>query len=58
MIYIIIASTLTLLVLCLGVLSMALGNKISHKYGTKLMSLRVFFQALAIFVLLIIYAVY
>ena len=58
MAYIIIATTLTLLVLCLGILSMAVGNKISIKYGTKLMSLRVFFQALAILVLLLIYALY
>ena len=45
----------TMMILLLGVLSMAGGDKISKKFGTKLMTLRVIFQALAILALMIFY---
>ena len=45
----------TMMILLLGVLSMAGGDKISKKFGTKLMTLRVVFQALAILALIIFY---
>ena len=45
----------TMLILLVGVLSMAGGDKISKKFGTKLMTLRVVFQALAILALIIFY---
>lgn len=43
------------MVLLLGLLSMAGGDKISKKYGTKLMSFRVIFQGLALLSLIIMY---
>jgi len=46
---------ITMMILLLGVLSMAGGDKISKKFGTKLMTLRVVFQALAILALIIFY---
>jgi hypothetical protein len=46
---------ITVMILLLGVLSMAGGDKISKKFGTKLMTLRVVFQALAILALIIFY---
>jgi hypothetical protein len=46
---------ITMMILLLGVLSMAGGDKISKKFGTKLMTLRVVFQALTILVLIIFY---
>lgn len=55
MILIILFVILTTLVLLLGLLSMAAGEKISKEFGTKLMSLRVIFQALAILVLILAY---
>lgn len=45
----------TMMILLLGVLSMAGEDKISKKFGTKLMTLRVIFQALAILALMIFY---
>lgn len=42
-------------ILILGILSMALGNKFNKKYAGKLMSLRVFLQALALLVLMASY---
>jgi hypothetical protein len=53
MIFIILFVILTTIVLLIGLLSMAAGGSFSKKFGTKLMSLRVIFQALAIFVLLV-----
>jgi len=44
-----------MMILLLGLLSMAGGDKISKKFGTKLMTLRVVFQALAILALIIFY---
>lgn len=55
MIFIILFIILTTTVLLLGLLSMAAGENISKKFGTKLMSLRVIFQALAIIFLVIAY---
>jgi len=46
---------ITMMILLLGLLSMAGGDKISKKFGTKLMTLRVVFQALAILALIIFY---
>jgi len=46
---------ITMMILLLGVLSMAGGDKISKKFGTKLMTLKVVFQALAILALIIFY---
>ena len=48
MIFIIAFATLTTIVLLLGLLSMAAGEKFSKKYGTKLMSLRIAMQSIAI----------
>jgi len=55
MLYLFIFTILVTVSLLLGLLSMATGGKYSKKYGTKLMSLRVSFQALAILALAIIY---
>ncbi|MFY9590288.1 twin transmembrane helix small protein [Rickettsia endosymbiont of Halotydeus destructor] len=55
MIYILITLGLTALVLTIGIVSMAIGGKFDKKFSSKLMSLRVFFQALAIFLLVAIY---
>ncbi|WP_341793794.1 MULTISPECIES: twin transmembrane helix small protein [unclassified Rickettsia] len=55
MIYILIALSLTVIVLAIGVISMAIGGKFGKKFSSKLMSLRVFFQAIAILLLVIIY---
>lgn len=46
---------ITMIVLLLGLLSMAGGDKISQKFGTKLMTLRVVSQALAILSLILFY---
>lgn len=48
----IIATTITLI---LGLFSMGFGNKMSRKFGTKLMVLRVAFQALALLFLVMAY---
>jgi len=45
----------TVVVLLLGLLSMAAGSKTSKKFGTKLMTFRVIFQGLALLALLFIY---
>jgi len=55
MLYIILFTILTTAILLLGLVSMAAGEKFSKKYGTTLMSLRVFFQAIAILSLAIAY---
>lgn len=55
MLFIILFILLTTFVLLLGLFSMAMGTKISKKYSTKLMSLRVLFQAIAIILIFIIY---
>lgn len=55
MLYMMIFAFLTTASLLLGVLSMALGEKYNKKYATKLMSLRVIFQAIAILSLAIAY---
>jgi hypothetical protein len=46
---------ITMLILILGVLCMARGGTLNKKYGNRLMSLRVGFQALAILCIGIIY---
>ena len=51
MLFIILFIILTISALLLGLISMASGEKFSKKYGTKLMFLRVCFQALAIIAL-------
>jgi len=53
--WLLIAIGLTLTVLVVGVVSMAIGGKFDKKFSSKLMTLRVFFQAVAIFLLIIIY---
>jgi hypothetical protein len=55
MIFIITFAVLTTIVLLLGLFSMAAGKEFSKKYGTKLMSLRVAMQSLAILSLVIAY---
>jgi hypothetical protein len=55
MIFIFIFTILATSALLLGLLSMAIGQKYNKKFATKLMSLRVFFQALAILSLAIAY---
>lgn len=55
MLFIITFAILTAIVLFLGLISMAAGEKFSKKYGTKLMSLRVAMQSIAILSLLCAY---
>jgi len=55
MIFIIVFAALTTIVLLLGLLSMAAGEKFSKKYGTKLMSLRIAMQSIAILSLVCAY---
>lgn len=55
MVWLLIAMGLTLTVLLIGVVSMAIGGKFDKKFSSKLMTLRVFFQAVAILLLFIIY---
>ena len=55
MLYILIFTILTTSSLILGLLSMAAGGKYNKKYSTKLMSLRVSFQAIAILSLAVAY---
>jgi len=55
MLFIILFTILTTSVLLLGLISMAAGERFSKKYGTKLMSLRVCFQAIALLSLAIAY---
>ncbi len=55
MLYIFIFTLLATTSLLLGLISMAAGEKYNKKYGTKLMSLRVSFQAIAILSLAIVY---
>jgi hypothetical protein len=52
---IIIFSILTVLTLATGVTLMARGGALNAKYSTKLMSLRVVFQAIVIMLLLFVY---
>jgi hypothetical protein len=54
-IYALIAISITTIILLAGVAVMAIGGKLDEKYSSKLMSLRVVFQALAIAVLAIVY---
>ena len=55
MFYILIAIGLTVVILIVGLLFMAVGGKLNTKFGTKLMSLRVLFQGIAILLLMISY---
>lgn len=55
MIYTLIALSLTTLVLVIGVVSMAIGGKFDKKFSSKLMSLRVIFQAIAVYLLAFLY---
>ncbi|HJD67331.1 MAG: twin transmembrane helix small protein [Rickettsia endosymbiont of Graphium doson] len=55
MIWLLIALCLTGLVLIIGVVSMAIGGKFDKKFSSKLMTMRVFFQAVAVLLLFIIY---
>ncbi|HJD61675.1 MAG TPA: twin transmembrane helix small protein [Rickettsia endosymbiont of Degeeriella rufa] len=55
MIWLLIALCLTSLVLIIGVVSMAIGGKFDKKFSSKLMTMRVFFQAVAVLLLFIIY---
>jgi hypothetical protein len=47
--------TITTIALLLGLVFMAKGNKLNKNLATKLMSLRVIFQGLALAALLVIY---
>ncbi|GAA5252941.1 HIG1 domain-containing protein [Candidatus Rickettsia kedanie] len=55
MMWLFIAIGLTVAVLIIGVVSMAIGGKFDKRFSSKLMILRVFFQGVAIFLLIIIY---
>lgn len=55
MIYTLIALSLTTLVLVIGIVSMAIGGKFDKKFSSKLMSLRVVFQAVAVCLLAFLY---
>lgn len=55
MMWLLIALCLTGLVLIIGVVSMAIGGKFDKKFSSKLMTMRVFFQAVAILLLFVIY---
>jgi hypothetical protein len=55
MLFIIIFTILTTLVLVLGLISMASGKSFNKKYGTKLMMLRVVLQSLTLVSLAIAY---
>ncbi len=55
MMWLLIALCLTGLVLIIGVVSMAIGGKFDKKFSSKLMTMRVFFQAVAILLLFIIF---
>ncbi|MDC0865036.1 HIG1 domain-containing protein [Rickettsiaceae bacterium] len=55
MFYVLIFVMLTSVALILGLVAMASGGNINKKYGTKLMSLRVIFQAVSLLSLLILY---
>ncbi len=55
MIYTLIALSLTTLVLVIGIVSMAIGGKFDKKFSSKLMSLRVIFQAVAVCLLASLY---
>lgn len=52
---IIIFAILTIVTLATGVVLMARGGALNEKYSTKLMSLRVFFQAIVIIIILFLY---
>ena len=54
MLYIFIFTLLATISLLLGLISVAAGEKYNKKYGTKLMSLRASFQAIAILSLAIV----
>lgn len=56
MLIIILFTIFTTITLFLGVASMAMGKDFNKKYGTKLMSYRVLFQAIAIIALLLTYS--
>jgi len=55
MFYVFVFIILTTVALICGLISMAGGENINKKYGTKLMSLRVIFQAISLLSLLILY---
>lgn len=55
MIYAFIAMGFTVLVLIIGIIFMIVGGKLNRKFSSKLMSLRVVFQALAILILAGVY---
>lgn len=55
MMWLLIALCLTGLVLIIWVVSMAIGGKFDKKFSSKLMTMRVFFQAVAVLLLFIIY---
>ncbi|MDR0296663.1 MAG: HIG1 domain-containing protein [Rickettsia sp.] len=49
------ALSLTTLILVIGIVSMAIGGKFDKRFSSKLMSLRVIFQAFAVCVLAFLY---
>ncbi|ADE29719.1 twin transmembrane helix small protein [Rickettsia prowazekii] len=58
MMWLLIAIGLTVSVLIIGIVSMAIGGKFDKKLSLKLMTLRVFFQAVSIFLLIYFYKVH
>ncbi|MCC8417229.1 MAG: HIG1 domain-containing protein [Rickettsia endosymbiont of Bryobia graminum] len=55
MTYVLIALSITTLVLIIGLVSMAIGGKFDKKFSSKLMSLRVMFQAIVVCLLALLY---
>ncbi|WP_341757134.1 MULTISPECIES: HIG1 domain-containing protein [unclassified Candidatus Tisiphia] len=55
MVYVLIALSLTTLILVIGIVSMAIGGKFDKRFSSKLMSLRVVFQAFAVCILAFLY---
>jgi hypothetical protein len=58
MLFIVFFVLLTISTLIFGIILMAIGGKINKKYSTRLMSLRVTMQALALFTLFCFYFYY
>ena len=53
--YTLIAIALTTIVLLTGLVLMTIGGRLNKKFSSRLMSMRVFFQAVAIFLLAVAY---
>lgn len=55
MIYALIAIAITTVILLTGLVVMAIGGRLDDKYSSRLMSLRVVFQAIAIVLVALVY---